>query len=154
MFLILVSLLMISSYSVAGDFFGDPNFVARMMAMQQEANARMQSHFNDPARLDALHNDKLVQNITYMTSFFGATYAFGGFCAAHLWGASHRLRSRLNAYQKMAAVGAVCIGAYAGYQVPMEVWQATGDAEKMMYGLMLADIGSVIIGTLAGRLSS
>lgn len=141
---------MVSNVCFAFDWYGDPDFVAKLMQARQQ-----ELEMQNAAAKAALHNNELAQWSAYITSFLGTAYALGGYCVALSCAKNHALKKKLNIGYKVAtAAGVVCVGAYAGYQIPTEVWQTTGDAEKMLYAALLSEVGSVCIGAVIGTLSS
>lgn len=138
MFLVMiVSLLMVSGSCFAFDWYGDSNFVAKQLLHHQH------------------QKDALMTQIVFITSCVSVASAMSGFYMARLCATNHPLKNRLNTCYKVANGALVlCVGAYAGYQIPTEVWQTTGDVEKAFLAGILAEIGSTCIGAVAGTLSS
>lgn len=150
MFLIIILISMVSSSCFAFDLYGDPDLVVKLMQARQH-----ELEMQNTVAQNVMRNNEVAGHAAYLTSFFGAAYALGGYCVALSCTKNYAFKKRLHTCCKaVMATGVLCIGAYAGYQVPMEVWQSTGDAQKMLYASILSEIGSVCIGSVIGTLSS
>jgi len=148
--------------SKAFDAFGDPKYVQSLFAMQAEHHqtSRLEGSFQGAA-LDLQLNSDLAQQAAVFNSFLGAAYATGAALTVQWWSQDkvnlqkQKLVRNYNSIKKvMGTLAALGIGAYIGYIIPSETADQSGSALHMFYGVVLADVASVCVGTVAGMVAS